>query len=293
MLKRPRPTRAAVILACVREVSRCFGGAMAWIGVVFGVHHAQADTLESCIRAAESAQEERSHGKLADARADLSVCNQEACPAAVRADCGRWSIEIEKEQPRLMLHAHGRAGTPLTNVRVRVDGVVVKQSIDGTAIPVDPGSHRLEFEANGFSPRQERVEMRQPGVQEMTIVLDELPVVATPQVSKGSGPLEGSAVLWIAGGTAVTGLLGFTYFGVRARSLASTLDSCAPHCNPADVQTLRTRAYLADGFLGVGIIGAGVTAWWLLRPASAPSAKQSFLIVPTDRGVTARVTASF
>src|SRR3954470_2439385 len=124
-LKRPRLTRAAAILARVRGVSRCLGGAMAWIGVAFGVHQARADTLASCIRAAESAQEERSRGRLADARADLAVCTQEACPAAVRADWGRWSVEIEKEQPRLMLHAHGRTGTQLTNVRVRVDGVIV------------------------------------------------------------------------------------------------------------------------------------------------------------------------
>jgi hypothetical protein len=290
-------------MPCVRDISRLCRAAMAWLCVMVGVPAARADNLETCIRAAESAQEERARGRFTDARAALSVCSQDSCPAAIRADCTRWSADIEKEQPRLTFRVRARSGARLTSVRVRVDGVLVKQNVDGTPVPIDPGAHRVEFEADGFTPHPERVEMRQGAARELDVVLDEVPAPTkepSPAASSSARdpevrPLvQPSIIPWIAGGTAAVGLLGFTYFGLSAHSLASTLDRCAPRCNPADVQTLRTRAYLADGLLGVGLIGAGVTAWWfLLRPESSPPPKQAFLIVPESRGVTVGVAGRF
>jgi hypothetical protein len=70
----------------------------------------------------------------------------------------------------------------------------------------------------------------------------------------------------VLGGIAVTGGAVFAYLAATAKSDADHLRAtCAPGCNPADVDAIRTRLIVANVSLGVGIAsaaaGVGVLVW--------------------------------
>jgi len=43
----------------------------------------------------DAAQQQRSAGKLRQARASLHICSREVCPAIVKSDCTQWLSEVE------------------------------------------------------------------------------------------------------------------------------------------------------------------------------------------------------
>jgi hypothetical protein len=59
--------------------------------------------------------------------------------------------EIDKVMPTLVLEAKGIAGDDVA-ARVTMDGELLTEKLDGTAIPVDPGQHRFTIVADGLKP---------------------------------------------------------------------------------------------------------------------------------------------
>lgn len=107
-------------------------------------------TKEACIAANESAQDLQTAGKLRDARSKLLVCVAESCPGPLRQDCTQRLADVDRAAPTVVFVAKDAAGADLSAVRVTMDGHVLVDSLNGTAIPVDPGEHRFFFEAAGL-----------------------------------------------------------------------------------------------------------------------------------------------
>src|SRR5258706_6616344 len=117
---------------------------------------AWADEKVACVTAAETAQQQRSEGKLRDARLSLHLCARDVCPALVRNDCTQWLTEIEASLPTIVLRATGPRGQDVTDIKVSLDGQALADKVDGLPLEVDPGPHVLTAVRPGSKPvRQE------------------------------------------------------------------------------------------------------------------------------------------
>jgi hypothetical protein len=131
--------------------------------VVGVVTEARADepTKEQCMSANEAAQSLRQSGKLEAARAQLLTCVAKSCSAAVRDDCNERLDELTKAVPTIVFTAKGAGGADLVAVRVTVDGAVLAERLDGTALSVEPGEHTFEFTTEGFAPMSKKLVVRE------------------------------------------------------------------------------------------------------------------------------------
>ncbi len=106
-------------------------------------------TKAECIAANNSAIDLRNDQKLRAAGAQLLVCASESCRADIRKECARQSDEVRAALPTIAFDVKDGSGNSLSEVKVTMDGEVLVDRLDGTAVPVDPGNHAFSFEAQG------------------------------------------------------------------------------------------------------------------------------------------------
>lgn len=110
---------------------------------------ASADSTALCLSTNDKAQRLRADKHFREAIEQLKVCSQTNCPSAVQRDCTQWLREVETSLPTVTFAAKDAAGNDLTEVKVSVDGAVVRETLDGGAIAIDPGRHTVVFEHDG------------------------------------------------------------------------------------------------------------------------------------------------
>jgi hypothetical protein len=96
--------------------------------------------IQACIRASTKGQDLRDQGKLLEARTEFRACAIEACPKAIRTDCARWALDVEKEVPSVVLVVR-EGGADVSGVAVSLDSAQVP--LDGRPLEVNPGRHRV------------------------------------------------------------------------------------------------------------------------------------------------------
>jgi hypothetical protein len=239
-----------------------------------------------CIHAAEEAQQLRAGKKLREARERLEACSKEACPTLVRRDCRNWRSEVDAQLPTLVVRARDDKGVDVTDVTVKVDGVVVAERLDGNETPVDPGEHVIEVERSGAPPQKQQV-LAVAGEKNRAVAFvfksPEAPVAtptpaATPAVvlatptpppeEKHASKLVPWVVLGVGGAATIAGgVLGITSY----TSYESLKSSCAPNCDQGEVDGLKTRALVGDVMMGAGIVTMGIATFMLLSSSSSPA----------------------
>src|SRR5579862_3570681 len=139
------------------SLGRRLGGASLVLSSLLasGASAAAEPTKAECIAANEGAQDLRGSGKLLEARAQLAVCIAQSCPGAIRQDCVQRLSDVEKALPTLILIAKDSTGNDVGGVHATIDGKAVAQELNGTAMPLDPGEHKIVLEAAGL-PRTEK-----------------------------------------------------------------------------------------------------------------------------------------
>jgi hypothetical protein len=124
-------------------------GSVSLIGIL-AASSAQAEpTVRDCLLATETSISLRADHKLRAARAQLVICSAPTCPAEVREECGHRLDEVNAALPTVVFTAKTAAGEELSRVKVTMDGEVVTDHLDGTALSLDPGSHPFTFESAG------------------------------------------------------------------------------------------------------------------------------------------------
>lgn len=127
--------------------------------VTASARSAHADA-KACIAASERGQSSRTDGKLTVAKAAFAECAADACPTAIRKECATALTDIDAALPTIVLGA--KIGTKdAVVVHVSVDGIKVTDSLDGRAVPIDPGSHVFHFETDGQPPIDKTVLIKQ------------------------------------------------------------------------------------------------------------------------------------
>ena len=248
---------------------------VAWLASV----PAWADpTKQECVAANESAQDLRHAGKLRQARASLAVCTATSCPGAVREDCGHQLRDLEAAQPTIVLEGKDSQGHDLSAVHVTMDGEVLTEKLDGTAVAVDPGEHHFEFESEGLKKSGSTVVIREGEKNRAVRVVLESPPAPKPVEAPASpsfwDPPTRRVIGLTVGGAGVAGVLVGAVFGLMAKS---TYDHAVSECGPGGVHlctsqgiqdrqaagtqaTVSTVAFIAGGVLAAGGAALFVTS---------------------------------
>jgi hypothetical protein len=253
-------------------------------------------TTADCLAASDASLRLGNEHKLRAERAQLLVCAAPSCPEDIRKECLSHVDEVNAEIPTVIFAAKDAAGADLSAVKVMMDGEVLAERLEGSALSIDPGTHTFTFERAGqasvtkeFTIQQAQKDRRElitfavPGAATAT-ALQPSPAAPSPmetgqggQRDQGLGTRRILAI--VAGGVGVVGLGVGTAFGVVAMSKKSTaqgicpMTMCATAVGVSDWNSASSAGTLSTvGFVigGVGIAGAAVL--WFTAPKSSPRA---------------------
>jgi hypothetical protein len=252
------------------------------------------DTKKVCTEAYDEAQSLRDAHKLRQAREQLRVCSQPACTAFIVKDCTAWLEAVERSLPTLVFSAKDRAGRDLLDVRVTVDGQLLVSTLDGEAVPVDPGPHTFRFErADGTSATQQVLVKegdKNVGVTALLSRADapapddaartspgQLPPPASSDEAAAPRPQESHTrrtIGLLVGGVGLAGLATGTVTGLLAMSSWSTAQGECPHYTGCSQQAMHDQTQ-ASGLAKVStvafIAGGALTAVGAVVVLTAPA----------------------
>ncbi|MET0595107.1 MAG: hypothetical protein ABW133_20575 [Polyangiaceae bacterium] len=271
---------------------RIMGLVMLALGTA-GVRPARADDKLACVKAADSAQELRSAGKLLDARVALHACARDVCPALVRNDCTRWLAEVETSMPTIVLRAQDERGEDVADVRIEIDGRKVADKLEGLPLDVDPGPHVLVWRNATRSGRQEIVVRTAEKNRAVPLNIEtgaRVSMATAGESVSTDRSFRPGAGAWILAGVAVAGTASFAYFGARGSAEVSDMrNECAGHCPASRVDAAHEKLIAADVSLGIAVVSAGIAGylfWSAATPSKAMPARQVDLF-PLNGGVAA------
>ncbi len=269
--------------------------------LVAGAPTARADEKVACAHASEQAQELRSQRKMTAARQELLTCARDVCPQIVRKDCVQWLGEVDAALPSVVVTARDAQGQDLVSVHVTVDGKPFTDTLDGKAIPIDPGIHAFHLETAGAASIDQQVVVREgeknrslavtfgpPGGAKSSEAGATPPAAGAepppPPATHGGGP---PVLTYVLGGVGVVAMGSFAFFGITGTNDASNLRStCAPACSTSQVDSVRHKLLAADISLGVGVVAIGAAAvLWITHPSASASVSTGSTGPRLDLGV--------
>jgi hypothetical protein len=123
---------------------------------------ASADpSTADCLSAYEESINLRNRHELRSSRAQLLVCVAPTCPEDVRNECARRIGEVNSQLPTIVIEAKDSAGNDVSAVSVSMDGHQWVESLEGTALAIDPGEHLFVFTVEGWPPIEKRWVIRE------------------------------------------------------------------------------------------------------------------------------------
>ncbi len=270
------------------------------------VARAADPTTADCLGATESSVKLGNQHKLRAERAQLLTCAAASCPSDIRKDCMSRVEEVNGQIPTIIFAAKDGSGADLNAVKVTMDGEVLAERLEGTALSIDPGAHTFTFETAGQPPVTKTFTIQQAQKDRRELVTFGAPTTAPgpsalppngsepPSPSSALSSAEGGHGLGtqkilgiVAGGIGVVGLGVGAAFGAMAMSQKNDAESVCPS-NPCSTQAgvnkwsnAATSATLSTvGFVvgGMGLAGAAVL--WFTAPHSSRGASAQVGIGP-------------
>jgi hypothetical protein len=254
------------------------GRLLAWSAALVALPALAADPPDSaptaappdkyaCLANYEQAQLDRRNAQLIQARSKLRICSQAECPDVVRGDCMTWLGEVEAGIPSVIFEAHAD-GEMLTNVSVAVDDILVRSTLDGLPVELNPGVHWVSFKS-GSRPEIRKQTIVRAGEKGRIISASWDPARREPSPPAPTDSPERPAprphaLAYAVAGLGLVALGSGLAVGFDARKRERSLKKdCAPFCDADDVRRVRTSYAAADVLGGVGAVGitAGVVLW--------------------------------
>jgi hypothetical protein len=284
-------------------MNRCLTGVVATLLASLAAPESTAlaadPTTADCLAASEARISAGNQHKLRAERGFLLLCAAPSCPAEIREECSSRMEQVNAQIPTVIFQAKDAAGGDVVAVKVSMDGEVLAQRLEGTALSTDPGKHTFTFEAAGLPPvtktlvmltsqklRREQIFLGAPPSPSPAVPA---PTTAPPPV-QGDGatsPAQGDAtppglgtqkaLALVAAGIGIVGIGVGVGFGAVAISDKSAAQSACPNglcptqaaadqwSTAGSAGNVSTIAFVVGG---VGL--AGAAALWLTAPAGRP-----------------------
>lgn len=246
------------------------------LGVALFLLRPSLARADECLDAYDGSQRARRAGQLVEAQRQLLSCAQVSCPDAVSKECTRWLREVNDALPTLVIGVRDAKGHDLSNVRVTEGDRVLAERLDGRAIELDPGEHRLRLELGGGRSLDRRVVVRQGEKNRLLQIQLDAP---KPKAKSKPSPTLAAArpepgiptLAIVLGGVGIAALGSFAYFALDAQSDVDDLERrCKPTCDQSKVDRAARKALVADISLGVGVVALGAAGWVVVaRPEPA------------------------
>jgi len=245
--------------------------------------------IGDCLLAAEASLKLRSEHKLHLMRTQLLVCSAPSCPAEVRQECMRRIDEVNSAAPTIVLAVKNPAGKELVAVKVTVDGQVVADHLDGSALPIDPGAHEFTFEASGLPSLTETIVLHEGEKDRREVVVLGGGAAPGPHHAGGeattaeSGPAEapegtgsGRRVIGlVTGGVGIAGIAAGAILGeVASSDWKKAQSECPTHagCSPQAMSDRSSAVTMATAstvsFIAGGVLAAAGVTLFLTAPKS-------------------------
>jgi hypothetical protein len=259
---------------------------------------------KSCITSHATGQREAKAGHLRLATQLFTKCgSDESCPAQLRQECAEFLQSVQRTVPTVIFSVVDEKNRDISTAKVYSTDELVADGLDGRALEIDPGKHRLRFLLPGGEVLNSDVLIRE-GEKNRLIQVKVTPedsaaiegpakepvqatrpeaVAPPPPITEAKsaspavrpGPPLGA---WVAAGAAVVGLGVGTTFALLGNSKKSDIDACSPHCGNEtrpSYDALKRDYLIADIGFAVGAVSAGVATWLFVKPRSASSGDTS------------------
>jgi hypothetical protein len=259
-------------------------------------------TVAECLTANDKSIALRNDHKLLAARKELLVCAASTCPGEVRKECLHRIDLVNTSLPTVVIEAKDGAGNDLSAVKVTMDGDVLADKLDGSALSLDPGAHTFTFEVagqpsmtkqlvirEGQKDRREVLQFGAPPAQGPVAAATPLaktsanPAIETSvdQVSSSAGGTQRMMAL-VAGGVGVIGVGVGTIFGLQSMSKHSDASTkCPGACSDQagvelwnDARSAGTLSTIGFAVGGVGL-ATGAILWFTAKTPSRTTALQA------------------
>jgi hypothetical protein len=227
---------------------------------------AQTDVRKNeCLLAYADAQEQRMRGALLAAREQLLQCSSNECPRPIEHDCSEWLREVEGDLSSVVFAVSDEGGHDLPSAIVQVNGKPLSDLSEGRAQLLDPGSYDYSVEAPGFLRLDGTLVMRQSEKNRIVRVqLERLgapqPTAAAVALLSAAGPSDSSfhvpTASIVLGATALVGMAGFAYFGLRGHARRDDAERCTSDC-AALIDSGKRDYIVADISLAAAVAAAG------------------------------------
>jgi len=242
---------------------------------------ARASEPTKCASSYEGAQLLRQRGKLVDAREAARTCAQEGCPEIARKDCASWIEQLDREIPSVAVAARDERDQEVGGARIFIDSMPRADAGSGRPIDLDPGTHAIRVEANGYDAVEqsstivqgERGRILRITLRKRVAVAPPPPLTAEPKPAESAPSLVPA---FVVGAFSVAALGMSAYFGVTGRDdLARLRSSCAPACSDDEVEPVKRELRVSDVALGVGLVGVAITTYLVIHAVSGRHPTQS------------------
>ncbi|HKO90508.1 MAG TPA: hypothetical protein VJU61_05115 [Polyangiaceae bacterium] len=260
-----------------------------------------AQAPEASCSAVQETESLRAAGRYRETRVRLLDCVNAQCGGDVRRRCALALQKLDAVTPSIVVSMKDAQGNDVTDVAVSLEDQPLVSSLDGMAIPVDPGKHRFVFQRPGQAPVSLALEIREgEKFRAIDVPLESPSASPAAEPADSAAPATGWSPRVVGGatliGVGVAGLAAFTWLGLSARSEEKELESCKP-CSDARIDSVETRYLLANISLGVGVVALGSATWLLLTDSPGKAAGENDLaglsLVAGPRGGFASYAHSF
>jgi len=240
--------------------------------------HAAEPNTNQCLAASDASLKAGNEHKLRAERQELLICAASSCPGEIRKECARRVEEVNASIPTLVFQAKDPSGADLSAVKVTMDGDVLVEQLNGTALAVDPGEHAFTFETAGQPTIEKQLVVHEGEKERREAIQFGAPTgddVNHPTESAASGGHKTQKIIAVVvAGVGVVGLgLGGT-FGVMAMSRKDDAHKMCPDaCKDAEGQqawkdaktagTISTAGFIAGGVL----LATGAVLWFTAGPS--------------------------
>lgn len=235
-------------------------------------------TTSECLSASEDSLKDGNDHALRAERKHLLICSANSCPTEIRKECMRRVEEVNAAMPALVFEAKKADGTDLTEVKVTMDGEVLTDRLDGTALEIDPGKHTFVFETEGEDSitkelvLNEGVKDRRESVQ-FGNVAAAMGTQSGPPTEQAQGGMPTQRVVaLVTGGIGVAGIGTGAVLGVMAMQKKQDAEKLCPHdcANQTGVDAWHSATTMGTvstiAFAAGGALLAGAAVLWFTSP---------------------------